>query len=102
MDKSDKSVVKGTPYSEVEELKRQRNREAAARYRDRNRALVNQRIRDWRNANRKKAREQSREWRNRKLANCSPEVVTAFRAMESAKTIRLQAVCSDAVFTAYG
>ena len=102
MDNSEKSVVKGTLYSEVEELKRQRNREAAARYRDRNRALVTQRMRDWRNANKEESRKQSREWRNRKLANSSPEEVAKFRAMESAKTKRLQAVCKDAVFTAYG
>lgn len=102
MDKSDKSVVKGTPYSEVAELKRQRNREAAARYRERNRALVNQRIRDWREANRERSRELSREWRNRKLANGSPEEVAAMRASESARTKRSQAVCKDAVFTAYG
>jgi hypothetical protein len=102
MDNSEKSVVKGTPYSEVEELKRQRNREAAARYRDRNRELVNQRIRDWREANREKSRELSREWRNRKLANGSPEEVAAMRASESARTKRSQTVCRDAVFTAYG
>jgi hypothetical protein len=102
MNNSEKSVVKGTLYSEVEELKRQRNREAAARYRDRNRALVTQRMRDWRNANKEESRKQSREWRNRKLANSSPEEVAKFRAMESAKTKRLQAVCKDAVFTAYG
>ena len=85
-----------------EELKRQRNREAAARYRERNRERYNQRMRDWRDANREKSREQSREWRNRKLANGSPEEVAAIRAAESAKTKRLQAMCRDQVFAAYG
>jgi hypothetical protein len=102
MDNSEKSVVKGTLYSEVEELKRQRNREAAARYRERNRALVTQRVRNWRDANKEKSRELSREWRNRKLANGSPEEVAAMRASESAKTKRSQAICRDAVFAAYG
>ena len=102
MDNSEKSVVKGTPYSEVEELKRQRNREAAARYRDRNRALVNQRVRDWREANREKSREHAREWRNRKIANGTPEEVAAIRAAESEKTKRNQDRCRNDVFTAYG
>ena len=85
-----------------EELKRQRNREAAARYRERNRERYNQRMRDWRDANREKSREMSREWRNRKLANSSPEEVAEIRAAESAKTKRAQAICRDQVFAAYG
>jgi hypothetical protein len=51
-----------------DELKRQRNKEAAARYRERNREKFNQRMRDWREANREKVRKQSRESRTRKLA----------------------------------
>ena len=89
-------------YLTAEELKRQRNREAAARYRERNREKFNQRMRNWRAANREKAREQSREWRNRKIANGTPEEVAALRATESEKTRRLQAKCRDEVFTAYG
>ena len=85
-----------------EELKRQRNREAAARYRERNREKFNQRMRDWRDANREKSREHAREWRNRKLANGSPEEVAAIRAAESTKTKRAQAICRDQVFAAYG
>ena len=85
-----------------EELKRQRNREAAARYRERNREKFNQRMRDWREANREKDRLHKREWRNRKLANGSPEEVTAIRAAESARTKRAQAICRDEVFAAYG
>lgn len=85
-----------------EELKRQRNREAAARYRERNRERYNQRMRNWRDANREKSREMSREWRNRKLANSSPEEVAEIRAAESAKTKRSQAACRDQVFAAYG
>ena len=85
-----------------EELKRQRNREAAAKYRERNRERFNQRMRDWREANRDKDREHKREWRNRKLANGSPEEVAAIRAAESAQTKRAQAVCRDQVFAAYG
>ncbi len=77
-----------TQHLTPDELKRQRNREAAARYRERNREKFNQRMRDWREANRDKAREQSREWRNRKLANGTPEEVAAIRAAESAKTKR--------------
>jgi hypothetical protein len=79
-----------------------KNREAAARYRERNRERFNQRMRDWREANRDRAREQSREWRNRKLANASPEEEAAIRAAEAAKTKRLQAQLRDQVFTAYG
>lgn len=85
-----------------DELKRQRNREAAARYRERNREKFNQRMRDWRDANRDKAREHAREWRNRKIANGTPEEVAALRAAESEKTKRAQAVCRDQVFAAYG
>lgn len=86
----------------AEELKRQRNREAAARYRERNRERFNQRMRDWREANREAAREQSREWRNRKLANGSPEEVAAIRKAELEKTKRAQAICRAQVFEAYG
>jgi hypothetical protein len=85
-----------------EELKRQRNREAAARYRERNREKFNQRMRDWRSENREKYLEQAREWRNRKLANGTPEEVAALRAAESARTKRAQAICRDQVFAAYG
>ena len=85
-----------------EELKRQRNREASARYRERNREKFNQRMRDWREANREKDRLHKREWRNRKLVNGSPEEVAAIRAAESAKTKHAQAICRDQVFAAYG
>ena len=73
------------------DLKRQRSREAAARYRERNREKFNQRMRDWRAANREKYREHAREWRNRKIANGTPEEVALMRATESAKTKRNQA-----------
>jgi hypothetical protein len=86
----------------AEELKRQRNREASARYRERNRERFNQRMRDWREANRDKDREHKREYRNRKLANGTPEEVAAIRKAESDKTKRLQAVCRSKVFEAYG
>jgi hypothetical protein len=86
----------------AEELKRQRNREASARYRERNREKFNQRMRDWREENREQSRLLSREWRNRKLANGTPEEVAAIRKAESDKTKRLQAVCKDQVFDAYG
>jgi hypothetical protein len=86
----------------AEELKRQRNREASARYRERNREKFNQRMRDWREENREQSRFLSREWRNRKLANGTLEEVAAIRKAESDKTKRLQAVCKDQVFEAYG
>jgi hypothetical protein len=86
----------------VEELKRQRNREASARYRERNREKFNQRMRDWRKLNREKSREHAREWRDRKIADGTPEEVATFRATESAKTKRAQAICRNAVFAAYG
>lgn len=86
----------------AEELKRQRNREAAARYRERNREWVNQRMRDWRKANRLKDRQHKREHRNRKIANGTPEEVAALRAAESAKTKRNQDRCRAQVFEAYG
>ena len=85
-----------------DELKRQRNKEAAARYRERNREKFNQRMRDWRDANRDKAREHAREWRNRKIANGTPEEVAALRTAESEKTKRAQAICRNEVFAAYG
>ena len=86
----------------TDELKRQRNREAAARYRERNREKFNQRMRDWRAANREKARKQSRSWRDRKLANATPEEADQIRKAEAEKTKRVQAACKDQVFTAYG
>jgi hypothetical protein len=86
----------------AEELKRQRNREAAARYRERNRERYNQRMRDWREENREQSRLLSREWRNRKLANGTPEEVAAIRKAESEKTKRDQAICRTQVFEAYG
>jgi hypothetical protein len=86
----------------VEELKRQRNREASARYRERNREKFNQRMRDWRNANREKDREHKREHRNRKIANGTPEEVAALRTAESEKTKRNQDRCRDEVYSAYG
>jgi hypothetical protein len=85
-----------------DELKRQRNREAAARYRERNREKFNQRMRDWRAENREKSREMSREWRNRKLAMATPEEAAQIRRAEADKTRRIQAVCRDQVFAAYG
>lgn len=84
------------------ERKKQLNREAAARYRERNREQYNQRMRDWREQNRDRAREMSREWRNRKLASATPEEAAAIRAVESAKTKRNQDRCRDEVFAAYG
>lgn len=86
----------------AEELKRKRNNEAAARYRERNRERYNQRMRDWREANRDKDREHKREWRNRKLAEGSSEEVAAIRKAELEKTQRSQAVCRTQVFEAYG
>lgn len=81
---------------------KRKNREAAARYRERNRERVNQRMRDWREANREKAREQSREWRNRKIANGTPEEVAALRVAEAEKTKRNQQRTKAEVFAAYG
>jgi hypothetical protein len=91
-----------TQHLTPDELKRQRNREAAARYRERNREKFNQRMRDWRAANREKDREHKREWRNRKLANGTPDEVAAIRAAESAKTKRNNDRCRDEVYAAYG
>lgn len=86
----------------AEELKRQRNREAAARYRERNREKFNQRMRDWRKANRAQDRKQKREYRNRRLANATPEEAAVIRRAEADKTKRLQAICKDQVYAAYG
>ena len=86
----------------AEELKRQRNNEAGARYRERNREKFNQRMRDWRELNREKSREHAREWRKRKIANGTVEEVAALRAAESAKTKRNQDRCRDEVYGAYG
>jgi hypothetical protein len=85
-----------------DELKRQRNREAAARYRERNREKFNQRMREWRDANREIYRQQSRDSRNRKLANATPEEAAAIRKAEADKTKRLHAICRSQVFEAYG
>ena len=86
----------------AEELKRQRNREASARYRERNREKFNQRMRDWREANRDKDREHKREHRNRKIANGTMEEVAALRAAESARTKSSQDRCRNEVYGAYG
>ena len=85
-----------------DELKRQRNREASARYRERNREKFNQRMRDWRAANREKDREHKREHRNRKIATGTPEEVAALRAAEADKTKRNQDRCREQVFASYG
>lgn len=95
-------MEKDNQHLASDELKRQRNKEAAARYRERNREKFNQRMRDWRAANREKSREQSREWRNRKLAEATPEEANRIRKAEADKTRRVQAVCKDQVFEAYG
>ena len=96
------SQAKEENNHDADEQRKAKNREAAARYRERNREKFNQRMRDWREANRERAREQSREWRNRKLATASPEAETAFRAAEAAKTKRNQDRRRDEVFAAYG
>ena len=96
------SQAKDESNHDADEQRRAKNREAAARYRERNREKFNQRMRDWREANREKAREQSREWRNRKLADASPEEEAAIRAAEAAKTKRNQDRRRDEVFAAYG
>ena len=87
---------------DTEAARKAKNREAAARYRERNREKFNQRMRDWREANRDKAREQSREWRNRKIAAATPEELESIRKAESEKTKRNQDRCRDQVFAAYG
>jgi hypothetical protein len=86
----------------IDDAIRTKNREAAARYRERNREKVNQRMRDWREANREKSREHSREWRNRRIANGTPDEVAALRAAESGKTKRNQDRQREAVYGAYG
>jgi hypothetical protein len=86
----------------IDNATRAKNREAAARYRERNREKVNQKMRDWREANREKSREHAREWRNRKIANGTPEEVAAIRAAESEKTKRNQDRQREAVYGAYG
>ena len=86
----------------IDDVKRAKNREAAARYRERNREKVNQRMRDWREENREKSREHAREWRNRKIANGTSEEVAALRAAESEKTKRNQDRQREAVYGAYG
>ena len=102
MENQRKGVSEDNQCQSADDLKRQRNREAAARYRERNREKFNQRMRDWREANREKVREQSREWRNRKITNGSPDEVAALRKAEADKTRRIQAVCKNQVFAAYG
>lgn len=97
------SQAEGADNHDAEaERRRAKNREAAARYRERNREAFNQRMRDWREANREKSREHAREWRNRKLANATPEEEAAIRAAESEKTKRLYAKWKDEVYAAYG
>jgi len=95
-------MEKGSQSQDADDLKRQRNREAAARYRERNREKFNQRMRDWREANREQDRKLKREWRNRQLSEGSPDEVAALRKAESEKTKRMQAVCRQQVFEAYG
>lgn len=88
--------------SDTVEQRREKNREAAKRYREKDRERFNQRMRDWRAANRDKAREHAREWRNRRLREGTPEEVAAIRAAESAKTKLNQDRCREQVFAAYG
>jgi hypothetical protein len=85
-----------------DEQRRAKNREAAARYRNRNREQVNQRMRSWREQNREKSREHSREWRNRKLKTGTAEEIAAIRQKESEKTRKNQQRCRNEVFAAYG
>lgn len=87
---------------DTKQLLREKNREAAARYREKNREKFNQRMRDWREANREKSRQHSREWRNRRLRNGTAEEITAIRIAESAKTKKAQDRCREEVFAAYG
>ena len=88
--------------SDITERKREKNREAAKRYREKDRKRFNQRMRDWRAANREKAREHAREWRNRRLREGTPEEVAAIRAAEKAKTKLNQDRCREEIFAAYG
>jgi hypothetical protein len=86
----------------ADDLKRQRNNEAAARYRERNREKLRQRVREWRENNREQDRLHKREWRNRKIANSSPDELVILRMAEAAKTKRNQDRCREQVFAAYG
>jgi hypothetical protein len=96
------SQAKEEGNTEPDEATRTKNREAAARYRERNREVFNQRMRDWRANNREKSREHSREWRNRKIANGTPEEVAVMRLAEAEKTKRNQDKQREAVYGAYG
>ena len=94
--------AEGESSHDPDELRKAKNREAAARYRERNREAVNQRMRDWRKANRERSREIAREWRNRKLANASPEEEAVIRAAEAKRTKDSQDRRRNEVFAAYG
>jgi len=86
----------------AKEKYRLQNNAACARYRERNRELVNERMREWRKNNRAKAREHSREYRNRKIANGSPEEVAAIRAAENDKAKKNHRRRKEQVYAAYG
>ena len=84
------------------ERKKALNREAAARYRERNRKAVNARMQKWREENRDLARQHARNWRNRKIANASEDELAEIRAKESEKSKRNQDRCRQEIYAAYG
>lgn len=88
--------------NDADEQRRAKNREAAARYRERNREKIAARIREWRQNNREQSRKLAREWRNRKIANGTPEEVAELRRQEREKTKRNQDKLREDVYAAYG
>lgn len=96
------SQAKNEENHNAEAKRKAENRKAAARYRERNREKINQRMRKWREENREKSRFHARQWRNRKIANSTPEELAELRAKERVKTKSNQDRCRDEVFAAYG
>lgn len=85
-----------------QDLMREANKAAAARYRERNRAKINERQKEWRKNNLERSREMSRSYRGRLMSTMTPEQVLAFRASENAKQKKQYQKIKDAVFSAYG
>jgi hypothetical protein len=78
----------------------QRRREEA--YREKNRELIRQRMRDWRTANKDKIQGYGKKLRDRTFAEATPEQVAKIRATERDKSSKYQAKVKQEVYLAYG
>ena len=90
-----------TPNQDLER-KREKNRQAAAKYRAKNPGKLAERMRKWRADNPEKAKEHGRNWRLKKLTTGSPDDIAAFRRQEAKHARDTHQRCKNQVFAAYG